>query len=343
MRVSNVAYAPAQIRLEELVFQGYWPYEHDAIGSMQDLDDAQLEWVRAFHDSYYAPNLAVLSIAGDFETDEAMQLVHRFFDTGKKQEKVIAYEPPAMPEQTEPRAARRSKTRTPRRRASSTGGPSRRTARPITTRSSSPGDPRRRRELAPPSEARARQGARARGVGLDRGPPRPRHVRDRGEARRRSAHRRHAEGDRRHHRRARQGWADRRRDDQGEKPHRVVVPVRSAIESAARQPARPIRGSSGAMRASSTPSRPTTSRSPKTTSNGSWPSTSSRLARPSSKSGPPAWSIRLARPRRRSTRGTENAPRRKGDQGQGQDGQRLALGKEKEGGKHKPKHKKEAP
>ncbi|MET0595214.1 MAG: pitrilysin family protein, partial [Polyangiaceae bacterium] len=105
MRVSNVAYAPAQIRLEELVFQGYWPYEHDAIGSMQDLDNAQLDWVRAFHDSYYAPNLAVLSIAGDFEPDEAMQLVHRFFDTGKKQEKVIAYEPGEMPEQSAPRTA----------------------------------------------------------------------------------------------------------------------------------------------------------------------------------------------------------------------------------------------
>jgi zinc protease len=105
MRVSNVAYAPAQIRLNELVFQGYWPYEHDPIGSMQDLDNAQLDWVRAFHDSYYAPNLAVLTIAGDFETDEATQLVHRFFDTGKKQEKVIAYAPPALPEQTAPRSA----------------------------------------------------------------------------------------------------------------------------------------------------------------------------------------------------------------------------------------------
>ena len=105
MRVSNVAYAPAQIRLDELVFQGYWPYEHDAIGSMQDLDNAQLEWVRAFHDSHYAPNLAVLSIAGDFDPDEAMQLVHRFFDTGKKQEKVIPYEPPPVVEQTAPRTA----------------------------------------------------------------------------------------------------------------------------------------------------------------------------------------------------------------------------------------------
>jgi predicted Zn-dependent peptidase len=105
MRVSNVAYAPAQIRLDELVFQGYWPYEHDAIGSMQDLDNAQLEWVRAFHASHYAPNLAVLTVAGDFDTDEAMQLVHRFFDTAKKQEKPIPYEPPPMPEQTSVRIA----------------------------------------------------------------------------------------------------------------------------------------------------------------------------------------------------------------------------------------------
>jgi predicted Zn-dependent peptidase len=105
MRVSNVAFAPAQIRLEELVFQGFWPYEHDAIGSMQDLDNAQLEWVRAFHASHYAPNLAVLTIAGDFDTDEAMQLVHRFFDTAKTQEKPIAYDPPPMPDQTSARIA----------------------------------------------------------------------------------------------------------------------------------------------------------------------------------------------------------------------------------------------
>jgi predicted Zn-dependent peptidase len=105
MRVSNVAFAPAQIRLGELVFQGFWPYEHDPIGSMQDLDNAQLEWVRAFHASHYAPNLAVLTVAGDFDPDEAVQLVHRFFDTAKKQDKPIPYDPPAMPEQTSVRIA----------------------------------------------------------------------------------------------------------------------------------------------------------------------------------------------------------------------------------------------
>jgi zinc protease len=104
MRVSNVAFAPAQIRLQELVYQGYWPYEHDSIGAMQDLDQAQIDWVQAFHDAYYAPNLAVLAIAGDFEPDEAMELVHRFFDTSKKRDNPIPYAPPPLPETSGPKA-----------------------------------------------------------------------------------------------------------------------------------------------------------------------------------------------------------------------------------------------
>ena len=34
-----------------------------------------------------------------------MQLLHRFFDTGKKQEKVVPYEPGDLPEQQGPRTA----------------------------------------------------------------------------------------------------------------------------------------------------------------------------------------------------------------------------------------------
>ncbi len=104
MRVGNAAYVPAEIRLEELVFQGYFPYEHPPIGSMRDLDAAQLEWVRAFHDAYYAPNNAVLSIAGDFDPDEAKALVTRFFGDAQRHE-IPKYDPGPMPEQTSPRDA----------------------------------------------------------------------------------------------------------------------------------------------------------------------------------------------------------------------------------------------
>ena len=98
MRVENAAYVPASLRLEELAFQGYWPYEHPSIGTMRDLDGAQLDWVRAFHDAYYAPNNAVLSIAGDFEEDEAMTLVRRYFGDARPQPNVPRYVPPPLPD-----------------------------------------------------------------------------------------------------------------------------------------------------------------------------------------------------------------------------------------------------
>lgn len=96
MRVANTAYAPAQIRLFELAYDGYWPYAHPAIGSMKDLDEARIEWVRAFHDAHYAPNLAVLTIAGDFDATEAMELVQRYFGPAKRQEQPIPFDPPAF-------------------------------------------------------------------------------------------------------------------------------------------------------------------------------------------------------------------------------------------------------
>ena len=104
MRVENAAYVPAEIRLQELVFQGYWPYEHSAIGTMRDLDAAQLEWVRAFHASYYGPNNAVLAIAGDFEESEALGLVQKYFGSARPIS-VPKFDPPPLPEQTQPRSA----------------------------------------------------------------------------------------------------------------------------------------------------------------------------------------------------------------------------------------------
>jgi zinc protease len=104
MRVENAAYVPAAIRLQELTYQGYWPYEHSAIGTMRDLDAAELGWVRAFHQAYYAPNNAVLSIAGDFDENEAMSLVRKYFGDAKPAS-VPKLDLPPVPEQTTPRTA----------------------------------------------------------------------------------------------------------------------------------------------------------------------------------------------------------------------------------------------
>ena len=55
------------------------PYHHPTIGSMEDLDAASLDDVREFFATYYAPNNAVLTIAGDFETDAALAMAERHF------------------------------------------------------------------------------------------------------------------------------------------------------------------------------------------------------------------------------------------------------------------------
>jgi predicted Zn-dependent peptidase len=106
MRVENAAYQRALIRLDELVYEGYWPYAHPAIGSMQDLQAAKLPWVREFFDTYYVPNNAVLSIAGDFDADQAMVLIRRYFGAAKARPDLPLYSPGPAPEQSAERRER---------------------------------------------------------------------------------------------------------------------------------------------------------------------------------------------------------------------------------------------
>jgi predicted Zn-dependent peptidase len=55
------------------------PYHHATIGSMEDLDAASLEDVRAFFQTHYAPNNAVLSIVGDVDPAEVRRWVEHYF------------------------------------------------------------------------------------------------------------------------------------------------------------------------------------------------------------------------------------------------------------------------
>jgi len=79
MRIANAPYALASSRLWERVFQSYPPYAIPTIGKMEDLDRAELSWVQDFYEHRYAPNAAVLTIAGNFEVDPTLDLVERYF------------------------------------------------------------------------------------------------------------------------------------------------------------------------------------------------------------------------------------------------------------------------
>jgi len=55
------------------------PYSWTVIGEMQDLLNAQVEDVKAFHQKYYVPNNATLVLAGDFDVDAAKKLIEKYF------------------------------------------------------------------------------------------------------------------------------------------------------------------------------------------------------------------------------------------------------------------------
>src|SRR5467141_4224767 len=56
-----------------------FPYAHTVIGSMADLDAAKLADVKAFFDTYYAPNNATLVVVGDFKPLELRRYVNQYF------------------------------------------------------------------------------------------------------------------------------------------------------------------------------------------------------------------------------------------------------------------------
>jgi zinc protease len=64
--------------LMALAFKAH-PYRHPPIGWRSDVELATVEACRAFFDAYYAPNNIVIAIAGDFDTDEALEEIRRHF------------------------------------------------------------------------------------------------------------------------------------------------------------------------------------------------------------------------------------------------------------------------
>jgi predicted Zn-dependent peptidase len=77
--VDNQPYGTWWERLPALAFPEDHPFHHSLIGSMDDLTAASLDDVREFFAAYYRPNNAVLTIAGDFDRDEALALIHKHF------------------------------------------------------------------------------------------------------------------------------------------------------------------------------------------------------------------------------------------------------------------------
>jgi zinc protease len=100
LRVDNQPYGRTSEIISELAFENF-ANEHSIIGSMADLDAASIEDFTAFFKTYYAPNNATLSIAGDVDAKVALDKVRKYFEnipSGPPPPKLDAAEPPQREE-----------------------------------------------------------------------------------------------------------------------------------------------------------------------------------------------------------------------------------------------------
>ena len=77
--VDNQPYGSWWEKLPALAYPPEHPFHHSLIGSFEDLDAASLADVSEFFSTYYTPDNAVITLAGDFERGEAVSLIERFF------------------------------------------------------------------------------------------------------------------------------------------------------------------------------------------------------------------------------------------------------------------------
>lgn len=108
-RYTNKPFARGELRLHELVFQRYWPYEHPALGYRRDIENAEYAWVKQFYEENYKPSRAVLTLVGGFDVSLAREWVEKYFSSSTSQPDVATQTPDAprervvLPRQTSER------------------------------------------------------------------------------------------------------------------------------------------------------------------------------------------------------------------------------------------------
>ncbi len=92
LRVANRPYGEAVQELQTVPYS-YEPYQRRVIGSIEDINNAVVEDVKAFHRTYYLPNNATLVVAGDIDFETTRALIDELFAPIP-----IGEEPPALPD-----------------------------------------------------------------------------------------------------------------------------------------------------------------------------------------------------------------------------------------------------
>lgn len=75
----NQPYGRVYSRIVEMIYPYSHPYSWSPIGSMEDLDAADLDDIKDWYAAYYGPGNAVLSLAGDISAEHARELAQKYF------------------------------------------------------------------------------------------------------------------------------------------------------------------------------------------------------------------------------------------------------------------------
>ena len=92
-RVDNNPYGHTSWVIDKNLYPEGHPYNWQVIGELVDLQNATVDDVKEFYNSYYGPNNATLVLAGDFETEDAKALIKKYFGEIKPKTEVAKLEP----------------------------------------------------------------------------------------------------------------------------------------------------------------------------------------------------------------------------------------------------------
>ena len=101
MRIENSINGTLREAIYASVFKVH-PYKWPVIGSMRDLNAASMEDMKAFYQSYYAPNNSILVVGGDISIPEVKKLIHKYYAHIPAQP-LPKHKIPMEPEQQAPR------------------------------------------------------------------------------------------------------------------------------------------------------------------------------------------------------------------------------------------------
>lgn len=95
LRIDNSVGGQMREELSALAFKAH-PYQWPVIGWMSDLEKIDRNDCVEYFKTYYAPNNAILIVAGDFNSKKALELIHKYYDD------IPAQEPPQPVRTVEP-------------------------------------------------------------------------------------------------------------------------------------------------------------------------------------------------------------------------------------------------